>query len=74
MEIAEASEIAESCGCFLKYDDTMKVYRLYVGFSCAYIKPDDLMRLETRNYKLFLINFMSQEGKDLIEFGGPTKH
>lgn len=74
MEVANASNIVEQCGCFFRYDDLMKVYCVYVGQSWAYIHPEALEKLEEPQFKRFLLGFMTQETEDLERHGGPVKH
>jgi hypothetical protein len=74
MEVTDASNLVEELGCFFRYDETLKAYCVYVGQSWAYIKPENLEKLEDKQFVRFLIGFMAQEAEDLARIGGPVKH
>jgi len=69
MESETANSIANSAGCYFRYDDALKFYTLYVGQSWAHIKPKDLEKLDEVEYRDFIINFMRQEAEDILKYG-----
>jgi len=69
MEAKQAQEIAESVGCFFRFDELMQMYTVYVGQSWAHIKPDAFNKLNEAQYKYFLVGFMAQEAEDIMRYG-----